>query len=183
MTYYKLKEEYFSWTEGETRHALNHRILEAAYNGDLDAVRAAIQEDPTSVNAQHELTLSTPLHYACSLGRYAMVEFLLSCKEIDLDITDMDGLQPHQKALMAGHPGVITIMTFARYPFLYDLGYRGEGVEPAPYPTPEEGGETEEEEREYHRRAVAILSRFAVEGGGRATDDLDTPPPPTPTGP
>lgn len=183
MTYYKLKEDYFGWPEGETRRVLNHRILEAAYNGDLDAVRAAVLEDPECVNTQHELTGSTPLHYAVSMGRYAMVEFLLTCKGIDLEVKDMDGLGPGMKAKMAGHPGIITLMNFARFPFLRDLGYRGEGVEPAPYPTPEEGGSTEEELEAESRRAWAILSRFEVEGGGSATDDLDFAPPLTPKGP
>ena len=179
MSFYQLKEVYYEVSEGETRRRLEE-ILLASYNGDLEAVRAAVKKDPMSVNDQHELTGSTALHYACGMGRYSIVEYLLTCERINVDLQDTDGLTALEKAQMCGHPGIITMLKLATFPFLRDLGYRGEGVEPAPYPTPEEGGSTEEELAKQSRRAWAILSRFEVEGG---PDDRDIPPPPQPTGP
>ena len=57
----------------------NVDVCNWAYEGSLDAIRAALSGNPGSVSAK-DSNKRTPLHWACSSGKTDVVELLVSRK-------------------------------------------------------------------------------------------------------
>ena len=57
----------------------NVDVCNWAYEGSLDAIRAALAGNPNLVNAS-DSNKRTPLHWACSSGKTDVVELLVSRK-------------------------------------------------------------------------------------------------------
>lgn len=78
---------------GETLHAM-------AARGDLDAMRAALREDPEAVHSTDDRG-KTPLHFAVSFKQTASMAFLVEAGA-DLEGRDKTGMTPLHVAAMLG---------------------------------------------------------------------------------
>ena len=64
-------------------------IVEAAKNGDLQAVKNLLAQDPSNLNATDEAKY-TPLHWACMRAHWDVAEYLIE-KGADLNVAGGDG--------------------------------------------------------------------------------------------
>lgn len=85
-------------------------IIEGALTNDFDTVNAALAQDPSSINTQHEIYKFTATHAAVSRGNFTMVQHLLDVQGIDLSIRDVYGRHALDMALAVGHRGIIDIL-------------------------------------------------------------------------
>lgn len=96
---------------------LKHDILRAAYYGDLEEIKAAVKEYEYAVCLRDSFTGSTALHFSSGLGNYSCVEFLVTCKHIDLSAKDNSGHDALDKAFMIGHDAICDLLTARIYPY------------------------------------------------------------------
>jgi len=75
---------------GYTSSMTPPNLIRSAELGDLDSVKLAI-ELGENVNLQDHRTGITALHAACARGHYYVVEYLLSCRDVDPTISDSGG--------------------------------------------------------------------------------------------
>ena len=91
-------------------------ILAAAYYGDLDGIKRAVEEAPDAVKFSDKFTGSTALHISASLGNYSCVEFLVNCSGIDLFQKDNDGNEALAYAYEIGHYAIADLLADRMFP-------------------------------------------------------------------
>lgn len=88
--------------------ALSQEILEAAREGDLDAVKALVDADPEEVNTADDRSC-TALHFAADGGHDQVISFLLAAGA-DLEARDADGDTPLHWAACRENVAVIELL-------------------------------------------------------------------------
>jgi ankyrin repeat protein len=83
----------------------SNSIYEAAFNGNVDDVRAQLESQPDLLNAKDFLGLS-PLHRAAQAGQDAIVRLLLA-KSADIGSIDQNGNTPLHWAVFTGQSNVV----------------------------------------------------------------------------
>ena len=83
-------------------------IHHAAYDGDLDKVKALLKDNPDLVFSKDELGL-TPLHTAAAGGHKEMVELLLA-KKADINARNKNGMTPLHYAAADDLRGVAELL-------------------------------------------------------------------------
>ncbi|CAI7669705.1 unnamed protein product [Penicillium bialowiezense] len=88
----------------------------AAANGRVDVVKALLKWDVTEPNLQTHWKRQTPLFAAAEDGREDIVELLIGCERVGLDIPDMHGTTPLGVAADKNHVGVVRRLLGASRP-------------------------------------------------------------------
>ncbi|KAJ5357862.1 hypothetical protein N7541_005020 [Penicillium brevicompactum] len=88
----------------------------AAANGRVDVVKALLEWDVTEPNLQTQWKRQTPLFAAAEDGREEIVELLIGCERVGLDIPDMHGTTPLGVAAGKNHVGVVRQLLGASRP-------------------------------------------------------------------
>ena len=101
---------------GKAIEGLQKNIIKCAYLGDLDGIKSAVKEDPTSVTFVDSFTGCSALHISAGLGNYSCVEFIISCRHVDLFQTDKKGVQAIARAFEVGHYAIADLLADKMYP-------------------------------------------------------------------
>ena len=86
-----------------------HQMLVASGNGDIEKVRALINEHPELPNAASPASKTTPLHQAAVNHRTEMVAFLLT-SHADVNAKDDSGITPLHFAATTYTPGLVKLL-------------------------------------------------------------------------
>lgn len=87
-------------------YTLSNSVLRTCYFGDLDSLKAGIQQDPTQV---HKKTLggNTVLHMSAGNGHKNLVKYICELDGVELHAKNGEGNTPLALACFGGHTGVV----------------------------------------------------------------------------
>ncbi|CAG8099807.1 unnamed protein product [Penicillium salamii] len=88
----------------------------AAANGRVDVVRFLLEWSVTEPNLQTDWKRQTPLFTAAEEGREDIVEVLIGCERVGLDIPNMQGTTPLGVAADKNHAGIVRQLLRASRP-------------------------------------------------------------------
>lgn len=93
----------FTYANAQMEKEKQHNILKAAYYGDVEELRRALDEFPEAINVRDSFTGATALHIAAGIGNLSCVEVLAGREGIDAHAKDYEGKYAVDKALDIGH--------------------------------------------------------------------------------
>ncbi|CAG5115298.1 unnamed protein product [Candidula unifasciata] len=86
-------------------------FLEACMDGDLDAIAAIVEDNPTEEEInERDRCGRTGLSHLCSTGLAPALELLTDLPELDVNLPDKEGNTPLILAAQAGHTDAVRIM-------------------------------------------------------------------------